>query len=174
MDSLPQTARAFALAAHGAQRYGDRPYASHLDAVADFAAPYGEEAMVIAYLHDTVEDTALTLDDIERVFGERIATHVGLVTDEAGTNRPARKAKTDAKLARVQDPYALALTVKAADRLANVCACLEDRQRRLWERYRSEHPMFRQAAFRPGRCDALWVELDEQLAEHAFEGKDGA
>ncbi len=36
-------ARAFALEAHGEQKYGDHPYAYHLDAVAAIAAPYGEE-----------------------------------------------------------------------------------------------------------------------------------
>jgi hypothetical protein len=46
VNALPQKARTFALAAQGAQRYGERPYAFHLDTVADLTAPYGEDAAI--------------------------------------------------------------------------------------------------------------------------------
>ena len=53
-------ARAFALAAHGDQMYGARPYSFHLDAVVRLLSPYGIEAQVIGYLHDVVEDTEVS------------------------------------------------------------------------------------------------------------------
>lgn len=162
-------ARAFAVAAHGEQRYGDHPYATHLDAVARIAAPYGEEAVVVAYLHDTVEDTDATLEAVEARFGPSIAACVGLLTDAPGANRAERKVKTYEKMAAVRGPTELALLVKAADRLANVRACVRDRKRELWETYRREHTAFRGAAYRAGLCEPLWTELDALVADGAFD-----
>ena len=165
---MQQEARSFAIKAHGDQKYGERPYSYHLDAVAALAAPYGSEAETVAYLHDTAEDTATTLEEIEQHFGPRIAACVALLTDEPGTNRKERKAKTYAKLAKVHGPNELALVVKVADRLANVRACVQDRKRGLWELYQSEHQVFRQSAYRAGLCEALWTELDSLLSEGGF------
>ena len=168
---MQQQARSFAIKAHAEQKYGDRPYSFHLDAVAALAAPYGEEAVVVAYLHDTAEDTEATIAEIEDKFGPKIAACVSLLTDEPGANRKERKAKTYAKLAHVHGPNELALVVKAADRLANVRACLADRNQSLWQLYRSEHQVFRTSAYRVGLCDPLWVELDSLLSEGGFDAK---
>ena len=165
---MMQQARAFAIAAHGDQKYGEHPYAFHLDAVASLATPYGEQAVATAYLHDTVEDTDATLAQITSLFGEHIAACVELLTDAPGANRKERKAKTYAKLALVQGPLELALIVKAADRLANVRACVADGQQRLWQVYRGEHAVFRQSAYRVGICEPLWSELDQLLVDGAM------
>ena len=165
MTSARDQARSFAVAAHGEQKYGEHPYSYHLDAVAALAEPYGEAATVVAYLHDTVEDTDATLAEVERLFGQSVAACVTLLTDEPGTNRKERKEKTYAKLAQVAGPHELALVVKVADRLANVRACVQDRKTCLWTLYRSEHAVFRQAAYRPNLCEPLWVELDALLSE---------
>ncbi len=168
-------ARDFAVAAHGAQRYGEHPYVHHLDAVAELAAPYGEEAVVLAYLHDTVEDTEATLADVAAAFGADTADCVGLLSDAPGATRKERKAQTYARMAQVQGPpLQLALLVKAADRLANVRACLNDRRRELWTTYHGEHPTFRASAWRAGLCDPLWAELDALLADGAFDAFDAS
>lgn len=163
----PEEARAFAVRAHGGQRYGKQPYVVHLDAVAALAAPYGEMARIVAYLHDVAEDTSVTIQEIGQAFGEHVAECVGLLTDGAGASRSERKAATYARLAGVQGAAEIALTVKAADRLANVVACRGDGLRELWEVYRAEHPAFRSAAFRPWQCDPLWEQLDRLLATWA-------
>jgi len=164
MSLTTDQARSFAIAAHGEQKYGDHPYSYHLDAVAAIAGLYGDEAGVVAYLHDTVEDTNATLAEIENQFGTKVAACVALLTDEPGANRKERKAKTYAKLAKVSGPTELALLVKVADRLANVRACVQDRKASLWEIYRSEQTAFKQAAYRPGLCEPQWAELDQLLA----------
>lgn len=158
------SARAFAVAAHGAQQYGSHPYSYHLDAVAALVEPYGDEAVAVAYLHDTVEDTAASLAEIEQRFGPHVAACVALLTDEPGASRKERKAKTYAKLAAAQEALELALLVKAADRLANVRACLADHRLDLLQIYRSEQAAFRTAAWRPHLCQPLWAELDALLA----------
>ena len=135
------------------------------------AQPYGEEAVAIAYLHDTAEDTAVTITEIESRFGSKVAACVALLTDEPGANRKERKAKTYAKLAGVSGPNEIALLVKAADRLANVRACVKDQNESLWLLYQSEQTTFRAAAYRAGLCDPLWSELETLLARGAFDAE---
>jgi guanosine-3',5'-bis(diphosphate) 3'-pyrophosphohydrolase len=168
---MQQQARAFAVAAHANQKYGDHPYSFHLDAVAELAGPYGEEAVVIAYLHDTAEDTQATIAEIESKFGPKIAACVSLLTDEPGTNRKERKAKTYAKLAGVHGSNEIALLVKAADRLANVRACVQDHKTSLWQLYRSEQAAFKSSAYRSGQCEPLWAELESLLSDDAFDAE---
>jgi (p)ppGpp synthase/HD superfamily hydrolase len=162
---MTSDARTFAIAAHGKQQYGNHPYVVHLDAVAAIAAAYGEMAQTVAYLHDVVEDTPITLEEVRTHFGELVAGCVALLTDEAGATRKERKAKTYAKLAKVYGSLQLALIVKAADRLANVQACIADNKQDLLAVYRAEHVIFRPAAYRPGLCDEIWQQLDQLLAE---------
>ncbi len=156
-------ARAFALTAHGSQMYGDRPYAFHLEAVVSLLSDYGTDAQVVGYLHDVIEDTRVTEDEVLARFGQRVADCVSLLTDSPGASRAERKAGTYARLATVAGPAELALVVKAADRLANVRSCLVDQRRGLLAVYRKEHPSFRRAAYREGLCEPLWRELDALL-----------
>lgn len=138
-----------AVKAHGDQKYGEHPYSFHLDAVAALVAPY-EDSIILAYLHDTLEDTKLTKDEIEAVYGPFITCCVDLLTDQPGPNRKARKTATYARLQAIEaaSPEHLVLTVKAADRLANVRQCVEDGNKSLLKMYADEHDAFLFAVFR--------------------------
>jgi guanosine-3',5'-bis(diphosphate) 3'-pyrophosphohydrolase len=153
----------FAIAAHGDQRYGARRYAFHLDMVATILQPYGAQAQIVGYLHDTLEDTRATRDQIEAAFGPHVAACVAILTDEAGADRKTRETLTYAKMAEVRGELELALIVKAADRLANVRACAADGLERKLTMYREEHVALRAAAYRRSICDALWHELEHAL-----------
>jgi len=153
-EVLVAKAMAFAIKSHGDQMYGDQPYLAHLDAVAKLVENFGLEAVVVAYLHDVVEDTDVTLDDIRREFGDRIATLVRYVTDESGANRRERKRVTNEKLSHVEEEFNIALIVKAADRLSNM------RGGAKLDMYRREYPEFKDAVYRNGLCDTLWGEMD--------------
>ena len=158
-------ARSFAIAAHGDQKYGDHPYSFHLDAVAELLAAFGEQAQIVGYLHDVVEDTDVPIQTVRQEFGDRVADCVALVTDETGANRKERKARTNAKLAAVSGEKELALIVKTADRLANLrMSALGGAESKL-DMYRREHPAFREAVYRPGLCDELWREMSRILGE---------
>lgn len=163
MDDLVARARRFALIAHGDQKYGDRPYSFHLDSVVELLAPFGDDARVVGYLHDVVEDTPVTLETIRAEFGDSVARCVALLTDQPGANRAERKMRTHAKLAAVTGADELALIVKAADRLSNLRMSLDPSRASKLEMYRQEHAAFRKAAYRAGLCDILWKEIDEIL-----------
>ncbi|MDX1733497.1 MAG: HD domain-containing protein [Halioglobus sp.] len=158
---MKDQARNFAIARHGNQKYGDEPYSFHLDAVADIASAYGVQAEVVAYLHDVVEDTATTVEDIADRFGSFVAHCVDILTDEPGPDRKARKAATYARMSKVSGEAELALLVKAADRLANFRACLAQANDAKLRMYKAEHKLFREAVYRPDLCDVLWREMDE-------------
>ena len=66
----------------GQKRASGEPYVNHCIAVATILAEFSVPAEVIAagLLHDTVEDTEITLDDIRRDFGSEIALLVDGVT----------------------------------------------------------------------------------------------
>ncbi|MDB5850889.1 MAG: hypothetical protein JWP29_4641 [Rhodoferax sp.] len=159
-----EEARAFAVKMHGPQRYGAHPYVHHLDAVVAILEPFGLEAQTIGYLHDVVEDTEATVADVQSLFGEEVAQCVTLLTDEPGIDRKERKTKTYAKLAGVSGVLEVALVVKAADRLANVRACVADGNIGLWSVYQSEQVVFKISAFRLGLCGAIWSELELLLS----------
>lgn len=158
-------ARSVAAFAHRDMKYGTKPYTVHLDAVAMLVRERGDDALVVAYLHDAIEDTALTLGSIENLFGPRVAACVEAVTDPVVDGRRARKKLANERLARIElkSELALAPLVKAADRLANVRACVANGNASLLAMYRGEHPEFREAVLRPGLNDEHIAELDRIL-----------
>jgi len=155
-----ESARVFAIESHGPQKYGKYPYAVHLDAVSKLTQEYGEIAQTVAYLHDVVEDTPVQLSTIEHMFGKFVAECVAILTDEPGDNRKERKKKTYSKMSKVSGDLELALIVKAADRLANMNACISDGKRARLDMYKNEHTAFRESVFRDGLCDDLWCAME--------------
>lgn len=153
-------AREFALAAHGDQQYGDFPYVAHLDEVAHIARPYGENAEVLAYLHDVIEDTNVSAQEIAAVFGHHVSSCVQILSDEPGESRKVRKAATYRKMASVEGEQCLALLVKAADRLANMRASKRTNDDRFLNLYRSEYELFRASVYRENLCEDIWAELE--------------
>lgn len=60
------------------------PYLAHVGDVAGRVRDHGAIVEAIAWLHDLVEDTPVTLDDIETTFGPRIAAGVDALTRREG------------------------------------------------------------------------------------------
>jgi len=83
-DDIVTFARDFAVAAHGdQQRNGGAPYHTHPAAVADLLAEHGvrdPHVLAAAHLHDVVEDTTVTVDQLRRAFGDRVASLVEEMT----------------------------------------------------------------------------------------------
>lgn len=81
------TFRAYELAsiAHMGQKYGDEPYIHHPARVANRMDQYDESGISVSYLHDVVEDTRFTLDDLRRNgFNDEILEAVDAITRRKG------------------------------------------------------------------------------------------
>jgi guanosine-3',5'-bis(diphosphate) 3'-pyrophosphohydrolase len=168
----PGAARRFAERAHEGQRYGDGPYTTHLDDVANVLADHGcDEAVVSAgYLHDVLEDTQVTPEELEAAFGPRVRRAVELVTDKPGRNRRERHEATYPAIATAAaSGQHDATEVKVADRIANLRRSLAGDAGRL-RMYLKEHDRFRELLRRPGVADGLWATLDALVAEARTRG----
>ena len=117
-------ALAFAAHKHRDQRRKDAeasPYINHPIALAEVLAGEGgvtdAEVLAAALLHDTIEDTATTGDELHKEFGPRIAGMVAEVTDDQKLLKAERK--------RLQIEHAAGLShgaklVKLADKICNL------------------------------------------------------
>ena len=131
----------YSLKAHGSQRResGD-PYFSHPVEVAGLLAQMKLDtaSIITGLLHDTVEDTVATLDDIERLFGPDIARLVDGVTKLSRIELQSdqtKQAENFRKLVLAMSEDIRVLLVKLADRLHNMQTLRfiksEERRRRI-------------------------------------------
>ena len=122
-SALVREAREVAQQAHAGQvrsGSGGRPYIEHPVAVAECLAEQGfsEEVLAAGLLHDVVEDSELTVDQIRERFGERVAELVDVLTDDASIESYELRKREHRERVREADDEALAIF--AADKLANV------------------------------------------------------
>src|ERR1700722_5921883 len=118
--------RAYDVAAHwhrDQKRKSGDPYITHPLAVATIRAELGmnTETICAALLHDTVEDTAYTLDKLRRVSGEDVTSLVDGVTklDKVKYGASA-EAETVRKMVVAMSKDIRVLVIKLADRLHNM------------------------------------------------------
>lgn len=129
--SLEKQAKEFATECHAeigqTRKYTGEPYINHPAAVVELvrSVPHTEEMLAAAWLHDTVEDTHATMNDIQCLFGLEVAQLVDKLTDvsrpEDG-NRATRKAMDRAHIATAP---ADAKTIKLADLIDNSHSIIE-------------------------------------------------
>jgi guanosine-3',5'-bis(diphosphate) 3'-pyrophosphohydrolase len=101
----------------------DEPYINHLAEVANLLAfaTDGSDAELVAagWLHDTVEDTETTREELAQKFGERVASLVVEVTDDMNLSQTERRQK------QIEDaPHKSpgAKLIKIADKISNIRA----------------------------------------------------
>ncbi|RDD63742.1 RelA/SpoT family protein [Ferruginivarius sediminum] len=116
----------FAMKAHGSQtRASGDPYFSHPIEVAGIltSLKLDTASIITALLHDTVEDTDTTIEDIERLFGKDVARLVDGVTKLSRLelqSEQSRHAENFRKLVLALSEDIRVLLVKLADRLHNM------------------------------------------------------
>src|SRR5262245_52075123 len=116
----------FAMQAHGPQkRASGDPYFSHPLEVAAILTDLklDTDTIATALLHDTVEDTSATIDDIKTGFGEDIANLVDGVTKLSAIevfSERTKQAENFRKLMLAMSNDIRVLLVKLADRLHNM------------------------------------------------------
>ena len=129
-QTLVEKAAQFAMEAHNGQtrKYTGAPYWTHPNRVAHLVAQETDDPEVIAaaYLHDTVEDTAVTLQDIDREFGTTVTGLVNRLTNRYTKeaypewNREKRKMLEANRLAHVSDEAKLIKRMDIADNTADI------------------------------------------------------
>lgn len=115
----------FAAEAHKPQkRKSGEPYIIHPVCVARIVAEeleLGVDPVIAAFLHDVVEDTSYTIDDIKERFGEEVAFLVGVVTKEKKERYIKSKQVDNFRQILASMQYDVrALLIKLADRLHNM------------------------------------------------------
>jgi len=116
----------FAITHHeGQKRHSGEPYFNHCLAVANMLAQWKMDYFTIigGMLHDTIEDTDASIQDIKSLFGEDIASLVNGVTKLGGIHFSSREAKQAGNFMKMLLSVAQDLRViiiKFADRLHNM------------------------------------------------------
>ena len=157
-------AKKFAIKAHEGDTYGNYPYTKHLNDVYNILVTFGifkEQVLMLAWLHDTIEDTKTVFEDIEDEFGTMMANLTYLLTDKRGKNRKERQEKTYPELA--QDHYAR--LGKLADRIANITMTMHDSQEK-FGMYAKEFPYFKETLGAQMDKDDEFHEIELKMWEH--------
>lgn len=153
-DVLVDFARRLATWAHAGQRYGSKSYYFHLhDVVRALPADASPLEECAAWLHDVVEDTAITVECLRALFPAYVCDIVEALTKPTTWERIAAAGPS-------------AVAVKVADRVANVRACVASGDSRP-AKYRREYSSMR-AALEPVGGERLrerWRYLDEVLGQ---------
>ncbi len=112
----------FAAKAHAGQRrkVGDEPYIVHPMAVGWILGKEGctTDVIVAGLLHDTVEDTSVSLSDIESAFGATVAGWVSMVTEQ--NRRQPWRTRKEQLLAVIRSAPTEAKYIFCADKLHNL------------------------------------------------------
>ena len=117
----------FARHAHkGVRRLSGEPYIMHPIAVAQITCTeigLGSTSICAALLHDVVEDTDYTVDDIQNMFGEKVARIVDGLTKISGGifgDHASAQAENFKKLLLTMSEDIRVILIKIADRLHNM------------------------------------------------------
>lgn len=106
------------------RKYTGNPYSDHLAEVCGITMSAGwhnaqihpDKMMAVAWLHDCVEDHAVSRDELDRRFGATVADGVMLLSDLESGNRAARKKASRERLLRAPG---WVQTIKVADLISN-------------------------------------------------------
>lgn len=121
-SALVSLALETATAAHAGQvrnGSGGLPYIEHPKAVAERlgAAGYGDEVLAAGLLHDAVEDSELTVEDLRERIGEPVASLVAALSDDESIESYRERKREHRRRIEAVDGDALA--IYAADKLTN-------------------------------------------------------
>lgn len=132
MTSLVARARAFAIAAHASvvnpdgtighkRKYTGEDYIVHPAEVAHIVStvPHTDEMLAAAWLHDTVEDTTATIEEVRELFGDVVADLVADLTDVSKPTDGKRAVRKAIDLAHTANASAEAQTIKCCDLISN-------------------------------------------------------
>jgi len=155
MTDLVNRVVEYARKKHEGMKYDGKDFFdTHVRHVVDVLQNYSpsEAEVCAAYLHDSIEDTDATYEEIVLLFGEEIADIVSRVTDKPGNNRLERHLNTYYILRR--NPSAI--KVKLADRISNMSRSLGLEFAKMYEK---EYVAFKFALY-DGSHKEMWDALE--------------
>jgi len=178
MDTgLFDKAAKFAIKAHSnSERRGKGfPYIIHpMEAAAIVATiTSDQELLAAAILHDVVEDTDVTVEEIEKEFGHRIAQLVASESDlvvEGKSEQESWRERKQFAIDRLAKSSHDAKIVAIGDKLSNLRAIANDYEQigdELWKRFHAPHPSDHEWHYR-GLEQAL-SELSDTAAYREFQ-----
>ena len=175
--SLLDRAIIFAVRAHaGTERRGKGfPYIVHPMEAVEIVATMtpDQELLAAAALHDTVEDTDVTVDQLRAEFGDRIADLVAAESDafvEGVSDEDSWHARKQAAIDRLAKAPHDAKMVALGDKLSNMRAIARDyavQGDALWNLFHAKDPKDHEWHYR-GLADSL-RELQDTFAFREFE-----
>ena len=167
----------FAVRAHaGTERRGKGfPYIVHPMEAVEIVATMtpDQELLAAAALHDTVEDTDITIEQIRTEFGERVASFVAAESDEPhqrGDSVENWRARKQAAIDRIARASRDAKIVALGDKLSNMRAIARDYAQQgdaLWDLFHAKDPKDHEWHYRE-LADAL-SELHDTFAYKEFD-----
>ncbi len=127
-NAIKDIDRAYSIAksAHEGQfRLSGEPYISHPIAVAEILFEFGmdHQSIIASLLHDTVEDTSLTLEEVTQTFGDEVALLVNGVTKLGKiplVTKEEQQAENLRKMLLAMSQDIRVIIIKLADRLHNM------------------------------------------------------
>lgn len=131
MSNILTAARRFAAERHAEQKrkFTDEPYVTHLEGTArllwEAKTDAASEDYAAALLHDVVEDTPTTLEEVGRSFGVVVMSLVGELT--VNKELKEQMGKKSYMSMSVNTMTSRAFTIKLCDRLHNITTLLDRR-----------------------------------------------
>lgn len=170
--NLIQQAKDFAQKAHEGQvrKLTRMPMFEHLERVATILQQAGlpDEVVAAGYLHDTVEDTEVTAEDIYNTFGKKVAEIVAGHTEDKSKSWEERKQTTIDELADPNTPLSIRALI-IADRLDNLLSLkkgLEEFGEEMWTKFKRGRE--KQAWYFKGCLNNMKVGLTEEEVPKFF------
>lgn len=142
LEAMEKQAKEYATQKHSKQKrkFSGEPYVEHPKRVAELIRKYKssknkDELISAALLHDTIEDTDTTEEDLKKLFGGLITSLVKELSSEK--EQIEKIGKDDYLSGKMLDMSSWALTIKLADRLDNVSDLLDSNEK-FRDRYSKE------------------------------------
>ncbi len=161
LDERLYKAYAYAARAHLGQyrKKTKLPYFTHIITTMNYAVELTREIEVLqaAILHDTVEDTWVTLDDLRREFGDRVAGLVEAETENKRRNMPAAQTWEIRKRETVEHLKVASLDAKIivlADKTANLESIVREQHymgMEIWDKFNQPDKLKQEWYFRAVR-----------------------
>lgn len=164
-----KNAQDFASRMHAGQKWSNnKPYSEHLRRVSEMAWIFWdseegrEDLQTAGWLHDIVEDTDVTLQELGTMFPEEVVRLVGAVTNPPGRTRKERNLLLYPQIRSAGDR---AIFLKLCDRMVNIEEGWRTQAPQLFM-YHQEYPSFRFQLWDESSSPAvleMWRRLDRLM-----------